>query len=106
MTKVRGEPTGGRFPLLALPPRAATRADLSVASGRWTIAYQLPMGKVSEDIDDRALMMVIKRRVKEVPSLVEKYLRSARRNPVRITLDVPLSVVAAWSLTPLMSQDG
>ena len=62
------------------------------------------MGRVTEDIDDRALLLAIKRRVKEVPNLVEEYLRTTQRDPVRITLDVPLTVVAAWSLTPRVGQ--
>ena len=88
---------------LTVPPRTATRADLGLTFGSWSMTYQLPMGQTREKADEGAIELAVGKRphVDEVVNLVEGHLRSAGRNPVRMSNNIPLTVVAAWMLTPV-----
>jgi hypothetical protein len=89
--------------VLTVPPPAATRADLGLAFGSWSMTYQLPMGQTREKVDERAMELAVGKRphVDDVVDLVEEHLRSAGRDPVRMTQNIPVTVVAAWALAPV-----
>ena len=88
----------GDPPVVLHLPNAATKAELVHKDGLWMVFYR--PGGAFDQIDGAALGAELCDDVTtgSVVDYIEKRLRAAGRNPVRITIDLPLAIVAVWTL--------